>query len=260
MDLNLKDKIALVSGSSRGIGKAIAETLLDEGCSVFISGRDENTLGLTYEELSKKTSNDKVYKLCTDLIITENIKEALSTILTKFVRPLDIVVANIGTGRSIPGWDVDDEEWLRMFNMNFFGAVRLCRESIRLMKDNGGGSIVCISSIAGCEAIPAPISYSTAKAALLSFVKNTANAVADYGIRINAVSPGNVLFEGGTWDRKLKENKDEVMNYINTVVPMKGFASPYDIAYMVAFLASEKAKFITGSNFVVDGGQVKKFL
>ena len=259
INFGLTGKVALVSGSSRGIGKGIAEVLLKEGCIVFINGRTEDTLNKAVEELKEKISKDTVYKICCDLTITKNITKALRDILEKTGKPPDIVVANIGSGRSIVGWDVNDEEWLRMFNINFFGAIRLCRESIRVMKEKGG-SIVCISSIAGCESIPAPVPYSTAKAALLSFVKNTANLVAQYNIRINAVSPGNVLFKGGTWDIKLKENKDAVIDYINSVVPMKGFASPYDVAYMVAFLVSEKAKFITGANFIVDGGQVRKFI
>lgn len=260
IDLNLNGKIALVSGSGRGIGKAIAGILLSEGCTVFINGRDEKTLNTTAEELRNKTPLHKIYKICSDLTITENIKSALDFIYNKTQKYPEIIVANIGSGKSVSGWDIDDEEWLRMFNLNFFGAVRLCREAVRVMTEHGGGSIVCISSIAGCEAIPAPLPYSIAKAALLSFVKNCANEVAQYKIRINAVSPGNVLFEGGTWDRKLKENKDAVLSYLNNAVPLKGFASPDDIAYMTAYLVSDYARFITGSNFIVDGGQVKKFI
>lgn len=260
MDLHLTGRVALVSGSSRGIGKTIAETLLMEGCTVYINGRDENSLNSTAEEFSKKMSKDKIRKICADLTNTDEIRKTLNIISRETDKSPDIVIANIGTGRSVQGWDIDDEEWLRMFNANFFGAVRLCREAIRMMKDGGGGCIIGISSIAGCEATPAPISYSSAKTALLSFVKNTANIVAQFGIRINTVSPGNVLFEGGTWDRKLKENKEEVFDYINAVVPMQGFASPYDIAHMVSFLVSDCAKFITGANFVVDGGQVRKFI
>lgn len=260
MDLNLSNKIALVSGSSSGIGKGIAEVMLREGCTVFLNGRDEDKLNNSLNELRDKTSIGNIYKICTDLTITQNINKALDLILKQSGRCPDIVIANIGSGRSVKGWDVDDDEWLRMFNLNFFASVRLCRESIRVMKESGGGNIVCISSIAGCEAIPAPIPYSAAKAAVLSFIKNTADIAAQYNIRINAVSPGNVLFEGGTWDRKLKENKDNVMEYINRSVPMRGFAFPEDIGNAVVFLASDKAKFITGANFVVDGGQARKFI
>lgn len=255
MDLNLKGKVVLVSGSTSGVGKATAEVLLKEGCIVFINGRKEQALKESSRELG-----GKVYEICSDLTVTSNINNAFSIIYEKTGKHPDIVIANIGSGRSVMGWDVDDEEWLRVFNINFFGTVRLCREAIRNMEKNKYGNIVCISSITGCEAISAPVPYSTAKAAVLSFVKNTSDVVAKHGIRINAISPGNVLFEGGIWDKKIKENKNEVLNYINNEVPLQGFATPYDIANMAAYLVSDLAKFITGSNFIIDGGQVRKFI
>lgn len=259
MTLNLSGKTALVSGSSRGIGKAVAQVLIEEGCTVFINGRDEQALDAAQQELKTGTGREQIHKICCDLTQEKNVTAALDTIRQTAGTFPDALVANIGSGRSVPGWDVDDGEWTRMFNLNFFGAVRLCSEYVRRAGDKGG-SIVCISSIAGCEAIPAPLPYSTAKAALMSFVKNMSDIVASNNIRINAVSPGNVLFEGGTWDIKLKEDEKKVRDYINSTVPMKDFASPHDIAWTVAFLLSDKARFITGANFVVDGGQIRKFL
>jgi len=259
MHLDLEGKVALVSGSSRGIGKGIAEMLLDHGCRVFITGRVKSYLEEIAEELENKGYSGQVFQINGDLTTSEEINGAISSVIHS-QGALDIVVANIGTGRSVMGWDVDDDEWMRMLDVNLLGAVRLCRESIRVMKERGSGSIVCISSIAGCEAIPAPLPYSAAKAALLSFVKNMSDTVAQYGIRINAVSPGNVLTEGGTWERKLNEDRDKVMSYINSVVPLKDFATPSDIAHLTLFLVSDLARFITGANFVVDGGQVRKFL
>ena len=175
-------------------------------------------------------------------------------------KKLDMVIANIGTGKSVLGWDVDEVEWLRMFNINFFGAVKLCRESLRVMTEQESGNIVFISSIAGCETLPAPVPYSAAKSALLTYMKNTANQVVDAGIRLNAISPGNVYFPGGTWDRKLKEDKELVEAYLNESVPMKRLGKAEEIADVVTFLVSEKSSFITGSNLIVDGGQVKKVI
>jgi 3-oxoacyl-[acyl-carrier protein] reductase len=261
MYLGLTGKVVLISGSSKGIGRGIADVLLEENCTVFINGRDENSLNETYEDFCSKYTSGNVFKICSDLTITSKIRESLDVIVKKTGKGPEIVVANIGSGRSEAGWDVADDEWERMFSLNFFGAIRLSRESIRHMKESKcGGNIIIISSIAGCEALPAPLPYSSSKAALLNFVKNTADLVSKYNIRINAVSPGNVLFDNGTWDNKIKNSREGVLDYIKNSVPMNSFASPDDIGNMVAYLVSKKAGFITGSNFIVDGGQVRKYI
>ena len=256
MDLGLKDKVSLVSGSSRGIGKAIAYGLLKEGAIVYITGRNKEMLNAAYSDL-KLQFDDKVCKFDGDLTSTNTIKELLATIINKHGK-LDIVVANIGSGRFNPGWDVEDELWMKSFDINFFSSVKLSREAIRVMIPQKSGNIVFISSIAGCEAIPAPVEYSSAKSALLSYVKNTSNLVASMGIRLNAVSPGNIYFEGGTWDIKLNENKKAVEKYIKESVPMQKLGRAEEISDAVCFLSSDRASFVTGANFVVDGGQIKR--
>lgn len=260
MDFNLSGRIALVSGSGRGIGMGIADVLLSEGCSVFVNDIDSVRLDTAVRILRTRTNTERAFPVLGDLTDTDTIAEAFATVEKALGEAPDIVIANIGSGRSVPGWDVSDDEWLRMFNLNFFGTVRLCREAIRAMEKRGGGAIICIASIAGCEAIAAPVAYSTAKAAVLSFVKNTADAVAPLNIRINAISPGNVFFEEGTWDIKMKQDRENALEYIRTYVPLNDFATPSDIGHATAFLASDRARFITGTNFVVDGGQVRKFI
>lgn len=258
MNLNLDGKVTLVSGSSRGIGKAIAYGLLREGAMVYLTGRDKGILDSVCKEF-KVQFGDRVYKFCGDLTNTKTIKDLLTTIQNEHKR-LDVVVANIGSGRSKLGWDIEDDLWSKSYEINFFSAVRLSREVIRIMIEQKSGSVVFISSIVGCETTPAPVQYSAAKSALLSYVKNTANLVAPFGIRLNAVSPGNVYFKGGTWDIKLKENKEAVEKYIKESVPMRRLGRSEEIADAVCFLASERASFITGANLVVDGGQLKKVL
>ena len=258
MDLGLKDKVAVVSGSTRGIGKAVAAGLLEEGCVVYITGRDGDTLEAVWEDFSERYDGS-VFKFKGDLTVTGEVETLIKTVMDGHGR-VDVAVANIGSGSSVPGFDVDDDEWERVMALNFFGAVRFSRAALRHMVERRSGSVVFIGSIAGMEAIPAPLPYSTAKCALLSYSKNAADLVGKDGVRVNVVSPGNVLFDGGTWDRKLKEDRAGVESYIERAVPLKRFCTPEEVADAVCFLASERAAFVTGANFVVDGGQVRKIL
>ena len=258
MDLYLKGKVALVSGSSRGIGKAIAYGLLKEGAVVYLNGRNKEMLDSVHKDFNAQFP-DKVFKFTGDLTSTETIKDLIKIIINVHER-LDIVVANIGSGRFKTGWDIEDELWIKSFDINFFSAVKLSREVIRVMIDQNRGSIIFISSIACCEAISAPVEYSSAKSSLLSYVKNTSNLVAPFGIRLNAVSPGNIYFDRGIWDIKMREDKDSVDRYINESVPMQRLGQVEEIADAVCFLVSDRASFITGTNLIIDGGQTKRIL
>jgi 3-oxoacyl-[acyl-carrier protein] reductase len=120
------------------------------------------------------------------------------------------------------------------------------------------GNIIFISSIAGCETLGAPIAYSCAKTALLAYSKNLANELGKYKIRVNSISPGNVLFDNSTWSEKIKNDKQKVLTYISSNVPLNEFATPEDIAKAVIFL--EQCTFVAGSNIVVDGGQIHKII
>lgn len=252
---NLAGKTALVSGSSRGIGKGIAHSLLSQGACVYVTGRSQTELGRTINEFHEEFPG-KVCKFQGDLSSPDTITFLMDTIKREHGH-LDICVANIGSGRSQIGWDVPDTVWEESMQLNFFNAVRLSREAIRIMTSARKGSIIFISSIAGVETIAAPVPYSCAKAALLAYMKNTAPIAAKSGIRMNAVSPGNINFPGGTWSKKLLENPTQTEEYIQENVPLQRFGTPEDIGSMVCFLASDDASFITGANFIVDGGQTR---
>jgi len=251
----LAAKVALVSGSSRGIGKGIAYHLLSRGALVYLTGRSQNELEQTYDEFRVQFP-DQVYKSQGDLSNTATIAGLLKAINNENGH-IDIVVANIGSGRSQMGWNVPDNLWEDCMQINFMSAVRLSRESLRYMTDAKKGSIIFIASIAGVETIAAPAPYACAKAALLSYMKNTAPVAARYGVRMNAISPGNIFFPGGTWDEKIHENPEPTQKYIQDNVPLQRFGTPDDVGSLVCYLASDDASFISGANFIIDGGQTK---
>jgi len=256
MDLQLEGTVAFVAGSSRGIGLAIAEGFLGEGAKVTITGRDRKTLDATADRLTGQCGKDHVLAVCGDLRVERDIQAALDRTTETFGR-IDAVVANIGSGRSKMGWDISQRDWQEMIDANLMSGVLLASAGASRLKERGGGSITFISSIAGNEIIPAPMPYAAAKAAQQMAAKHLAHQLGPSGIRVNTVSPGNVLFPGGTWDRKLNEDKEGVERTIAESVPLNRFATPSEIADAVLFLASARAAFITGEVLVVDGGQTR---
>jgi 3-oxoacyl-[acyl-carrier protein] reductase len=256
LDVGLRDRVALVAGSSRGIGKAIALGLLREGCRTCVSGRDPVDLSQTAAEFEKEFGPDRVMQFAGDLTKTEMITRAIEQIRGAW-GPLHCVVANVGSGRGKAGWSLDEDEWERLFRLNLWGSVRLVEAAIPLLIEGGRGSVVLIASIAGVEVTPAPLPYSAAKAALINYGKNLSRLVASRGVRVNSVAPGNILFPGGSWEKHLAERRDEVIRYIETEVAMRRFGGAEEIGNLVVFLCSEKASFITGACIVADGGQTR---
>lgn len=256
MDLQLEGTVAFVAGSSRGIGLAIAEGFLGEGAMVTITGRDRKTLDAAADKLSGQCGEDRVLAVCGDLRVEQDIQAALDR-TTETFGGIDAVVANVGTGRSKMGWDIPQRDWREMIDANLMSGVLLAGAGASRLKERGGGSITFISSIAGSEIIPAPMPYAAAKAAQQMAAKYLAHQLGPAGIRVNTVSPGNVLFPGGIWDRKLKEDKEGVERTIAETVPLNRFGAPSEIADAVLFLSSARAAFITGEVLVVDGGQTR---
>lgn len=254
MDLQLKNKTVLVTGSSKGIGRAIATLFLQEGAKVVITGRNDD-LKTTFDELSKEFGADNVLMYKGDLTKSDQIKACIDLILKEW-KKLDIVIANIGSGKSVPGLKADMKEWDRMLNLNLLGAVELTNKVMPIMEKQKTGSIVYISSIAGMEPGKAPLSYSASKAGLVSFAKGLSNTAIKNNIRVNVIAPGNIKFKGGRWEEIIKENP-KVLDMIKNEVPMQRFGTPEEIASVAVFLASEKASFINGACFVVDGGQTR---
>lgn len=253
MDLSLTDKIVLIAGASRGIGLAIAGAFVREGATVVITGRNGGDLRLAVETIKREFPHCKILPVSADMTIPDEIDRALNTTLREYGK-LDAAIANVGSGVSRSGWKLDPEDWNSALGKNLLGSVSFASAAIPYLIDQRG-SFIFISSIAGWEAMNAPVAYSASKAALQSAMKNLSRLVGAQGVRINAVVPGNILFPGGTWEQKLQERKEFFEQYIRTEVSMQRFGKPEEIADAVVFLASERASFITGACLVVDGGQ-----
>ena len=257
MDLRLRDQVVFIAGSSRGIGLAVAQAFLREGAKVGISGRNPGDLEQARALLLADAGPERVAAVAGDMTREPDLDQALSRVEAA-LGGLKAVVANVGSGTARPGWDLSPD-WHAALDLNLLGSMALASKVMPRLINGGGGSITLVSSIAGVEAINAPLGYSAAKAALLSAMKGLSRLAGPQGVRVNAVAPGNVLFPGGSWERKLEERRDFFEAYIRAEVPLQRFARPEEIADAVVFLASERASFITGACLVVDGGQTRSF-
>ena len=252
MDLDLHDKVVLISGSSRGIGLAMASNFLEEGSIVILTGRNKITLTNSYKSLGKKYCKKNIYSELVDFTDERSVKNLKSKIIKKF-KKLDIVVANVGSGKGSKSFLPNQKEWLSSWNHNFSSALNTSRIFLPLLKKSKG-SLLFISSIAGIEVIGAPVEYSTAKFALIALAKNLSKKYSQI-VRVNVIAPGNIFFKNGTWDKKLKKNPKLVKKLIKEKVPMNKFGEPNDISSAAVFISSNKAKFITGAVLIIDGGQ-----
>jgi len=257
MDLGLDKQIVFVAGSSRGIGKAIAATLLQEGASVVLTGRDEASLHAAEAELAATAGQERILAIDGDFADSATIARAFEQTVQRFGR-IDHLIANLGTGNGKPGWDQTEEEWGRLFEVNFFASTRLAQAVVPLLLANvGGGSILFISSIVAIEATAAPLPYSAAKAALVNYSKNLARMLGPKKIRVNTIAPGNIFFAGGSWEQHLNARREAVEAILEHEVPQQRFGTPEEIASLAAYLCSPQAAFATGACYVMDGGQTR---
>jgi 3-oxoacyl-[acyl-carrier protein] reductase len=253
MDLILNNSRVLITGASQGIGFAIAESFLQEKAKVCLTSRGSNNLFENTKKLQKTYGSDKVLSLkcdCTSSKSLHLLKEKIECELCG----LDVVIVNVGNGRSVQDALPNDEQWQKTWDSNFESALKTARAFLPMLIKSKG-CLLFVSSIAGMEAIGAPTDYSTAKSAIIALAKNMARKLGSKGVRINVIAPGNVYFKGGSWDEKIQQDRKKVDDIISSTVPMGRFADPKEIADSAVFLCSGRAKFITGSVLVVDGGQ-----
>lgn len=257
MELNVRDKSVFITASTSGIGKATANAFLREGATVIINGRNEKKLMDVLVEFREKYGENHVYAICADMSEEQSMKEA-SDKVREYVSHVDIVVGNLGTGKPISENKFDLKEWQYMFKMNLLSAVGLI-QNVRSLFSQQGGSIALIASLAAHDRIGAPPAYAASKAGIISLVKYAAPILSEYNIRINAVSPGNIYFEGGRWEELMAQNVIGTKEYIEKEVPMKRFGKAEEIAETLLFLCSDQSSFTTGAIVQIDGGQGKGY-
>ena len=255
MDLGLKNKIALVTGAGRGIGRAIAIDLAKEGARVVAVSRTPEHLLDTMEEMGGKTKGH--YVVFCDLM-EEKAPERVVREAQKYVGDIDIVVNNVGDTLGILDPFCPLSDWRKVMRINLEIAIEFNNLVIPAMKEKKWGRIVNIASTASLEN-NGPITYCSAKAALLAYSRSLGRVLAPTGIVLSSVIPGAIFTEGGDWDKKLKERPEHVERYIRERLPLLKFGDPHEVSGMVVFLCSQLASFCQGAIVPVDGAQSRHY-
>ena len=249
--MKLKDKIAFVTGSTRGIGYQIARLFLQEGAKVIVCGSREETVQQAARQLEKELSlpEDRIYPIALNMKNKEEIRSRVKEVIAKWGK-IDILVNNAGITSQKNLVDSTDEEFQEMFDVNFFGPVCLTREVVSYMKEYGG-SIINTSSMVGVNGGRGQAAYATSKAAINGLTKSLAKELGEYKIRVNAVAPGVVGTE------MVEEHVTAEMKQILIgMTPLKRMATPNDLAPIYLYLASDDSSFTTGTIIQVDGGLI----
>src|SRR5690349_19683878 len=248
MDLGLTGKVAIVTGSSRGLGFACARALVEEGCLVTICARGKDRLDAAARELGKN-----VLPIVADVSQASGIECVVNGTVETF-GGLDILVNNVGLARGATIVDTSDEEWMEAFDQTLFPAIRTSRLAVPHMRRRGGGSIVMIASIWGRES-GGRMTYNAVKAAEISLAKSMAQQLARDNIRVNSVAPGSIRFPGGSWDRRVQDDPEGMAEFVKQELPFGRFGRPEEVGAVVAFLVSPRASWISGASVPVDGCQ-----
>jgi len=245
VNLKLKDKVAIVTGAARGIGKAIAKTLAEEGVKVVIVDIDARNGKEVVEEIRKERG--EAFFICVDISKRKEVESAVKKVIQQFGK-IDILVNNAALCSLTSLEDVTEKEWDKVMNTNLKGTFNFCQVVIKHMKTRKYGKIINIASVAGKDGGVVGPHYSISKAGVICLTKCFAKYGGEYGINVNTISPGPVETEmTKSWPDSLKKAR-----LIQT--PLGKFAQPQDIAGMVVFLASDLSSHITGENVDINGG------
>jgi 3-oxoacyl-[acyl-carrier protein] reductase len=258
MDLQLGDKVAVVTGGSRGLGFASARALVSEGCRVAICARGSERLEQAAAELrASAAGNAEVLPIVADVSTADDVNRLIETASEHF-GGLDILINNVGLGRGGSLEETSDESWHEAFDQTLFPAIRASRAAVPHLRRRGGGVIVIISSIFGREA-GGRMTYNVVKAAEISLGKSLAQQLARDNIRVVTIAPGSILFPGGSWHARQQADPQGIAEFVKRELPFGRFGRTEEVGDVVAFVASPRASWIAGTTVVVDGSQSRMF-
>jgi len=261
MDLGLKGKSVIVAASSKGLGKAVAMQFAEEGAHVLISSRNEEELKKTAEEIKEQSGNEHVrYQIC-DVTDAGQIK-ALAEAAIEWNGKIDVLVNNAGGPPAGTFNDFTDEDWQHAYELNLLSFIRMIREAVPSMKENGSGRIVNIASSSIKESLPNLLLSNTFRAGIVGLSKSLAREFAGDNILINTVGPGRIATDRVTELNAIQakannQSPEEFRRESEQAIPIGRYGEPEEFAKMIVFLASSANTYVTGQSMVVDGGLVK---
>jgi 3-oxoacyl-[acyl-carrier protein] reductase len=256
MDLALTDKVAIVTGSSKGLGLASARALVAEGCKVCICARGEERLAeaaIEVEAVAKRPG--MVAAVQADVSTAPGVELVIARTVETF-GGLDILVNNVGRAAGTDIVSTTDAEWQSALDDTLFPAIRASRLAVPHMKTRGGGVILMIASIWGRES-GGRMTYNAVKAAEISLAKAMAQQLAPLNIRVNSIAPGSISFPGGSWHQRQQADPEGMAAFIKRDLPFGRFGRADEVGNVVAFLASARASWVSGASITVDGCQSK---
>jgi 3-oxoacyl-[acyl-carrier protein] reductase len=261
MDLGLTDRVAVVTGGSRGIGRAIALGLAREGCKVAICARGREDLRTAEAEIAAAVRGaDRVVAARIDLTKRAAAKRLCERAVER-LGEIDILVNNLGGNRRKPFVETTDEDWDDLLELNLLSGLRMARHVAPSMSERGRGAILFIASIWGREAGgPNYTLYNATKSAMISAAKVMAVELAASGVRVNSIAPGSIRFPGGGWDQRALEDPAGIAKFVADTMPLGRFGTVEEVANLAVFLVSDRASLITGACVPADGGQGKSLV
>ena len=257
MDLGLTGKVAIVTGGSRGLGLAAAHALIAEGANVVVCARGADALKHAAASLQRAAASGARAAMAVADVSTE---VGVTSVVDAAVREfggIDVLVNNVGLAKGADIEATSDADWQEAFDQTLFPAIRMTRLAVPHIRKRGG-AIVIVSSIFGRES-GGRMTYNAVKAAEISLTKSLAQQLAKDQIRVVSVAPGSIMFEGGSWWKRQQSDPEGIAKFVAQELPFGRFGKPEEIGAAIAFLASSKASWISGTTVVVDGCQSRMF-